>query len=109
MNKKEFIDKYLPHQDELLSPVEDNENNIFIKKLTNLLDNWISESEKGTDAQNELLENLWSELRRQYQRSMAMEDNGLIFRSTIMQFCRDWTSLPQPPKQPTKKRGGCNP
>jgi len=56
---------------------------------------WIDINQKGTDAQNELLEGLYSDLRYMPD---PEADNGLVFRDKIMHFCKKWVALFELPK-----------
>jgi hypothetical protein len=44
------------------------------------------------DRQKDLFEDLWWDLRRLYQRDIAMADNGIPFRMRMEQFISDYAA-----------------
>jgi len=44
------------------------------------------------DEENELLENLWWDLKVMYKRDAAMADNGIPFRDRIVEFMKAWNT-----------------
>ncbi len=70
-----------------------------------LFDNWISVEDELPKDESDLLfwtEGLW--YKGFYQDGLWYFENG----SVLGRIPKFW-QIPQPPKQPTKKRGGCNP